>query len=72
MVERRGEKRDREKMVSAGTPWWLGWKKVPGANLGSGLVPSGLGIGNGLASDSVICPGSRGGRVAGPCIYMDT
>lgn len=55
------EERDREKKgCQQVPPWWLGWKKVPGANLGSGLVLLGSETGTGLASDSVICPGRPG------------
>lgn len=42
------EERDREKKgCQQVPPWWLGWKKVPGANFGSGLVFVGIGDGNG-------------------------
>lgn len=73
-VLERERETEKEKKVSAGTPWWLGWKKAPGANLVSGLVPSRLGWDR--RRDSTAIPSSalagRGVRVAGPCVYMGT
>lgn len=67
------EERDREKKrVSAGTPVVVGWEKVPGANLGSGLVVLGSETGTDSPAIPSYAPAGQGGRVAGPCIYMDT